>query len=148
VVSGLTNRDQPSGGGRERTKDDASSLVGTTLPHVGTTITQVTSSIREVPDRSQELLLANDVKGHCKIMESFMRITSVLGAIAILGFATAPAFADDEYYIVQDKGTMKCTIVKEKPTEDTMVIVDEDGYATEVEAVEAQKKVKVCVGDD
>jgi hypothetical protein len=76
-----------------------------------------------------------------------MRSTLVLAA-AVLAFAAAPAFADDEYYIVQDKGTMKCTIVKEKPTEDTVVIVDEDGYATEVEAVEAQKKVKVCVTDE
>jgi hypothetical protein len=84
----------------------------------------------------------------CKIMESSMRLATVFAAAAVLGFAVTPVLADDEYYIVQDKGTMKCTIVKEKPTVDTMVLVDEDGYATEVEALEAQKKVKVCVSDE
>jgi hypothetical protein len=65
----------------------------------------------------------------------------------VFGFAAVPALAD-EFYIVQDKETKKCTIVTEKPTVETTVLVDEHGYATEVEAVEARKKVKVCVSDD
>jgi hypothetical protein len=64
--------------------------------------------------------------------------------LGVASLAT-PAFAE-EYYIVKEKEGKTCTIVKEKPTTETMVLVDEDGqvYATEVEAQEAIKKIKVC----
>ena len=73
-----------------------------------------------------------------------MRIASVLAGVAILALAT-PAFADT-YYIVKEKDGKTCTIVKEKPTTETTILVDEYGevYATEVEAQEAVKKTKIC----
>jgi hypothetical protein len=79
--------------------------------------------------------------------EALMKLATLFAATGLFGLAAAPALAD-EYYIVQDQGTKECTIVSEKPTVETMVLIDEDGYATEVEAVEARKKVKVCVDAD
>jgi len=73
-----------------------------------------------------------------------MRIASVLAGVAVLALAT-PALADT-YYIVKEKDGKTCTIVKEKPTTETTILVDEYGevYATEVEAQEAVKKTKIC----
>jgi hypothetical protein len=73
-----------------------------------------------------------------------MRLTYILIALGVAGLVT-PAFAE-EYYIVKEKEGKTCTIVKEKPTTETMVLVNEDGevYATEFEAQEAIKKIKVC----
>jgi hypothetical protein len=76
-----------------------------------------------------------------------MRLTYVLTALGVVSLAT-PAFAE-QYYIVKEKEGKTCTIVKEKPTTETMVLVDEDGevYATEVEAQEAIKKIKICTSN-
>ena len=73
-----------------------------------------------------------------------MRLVSILAGAAILTLAT-PAFAET-YYIVKEKDGKTCTIVKEKPTTETTVLVDEYGevYATQVEAEEAVKKTKIC----
>lgn len=73
-----------------------------------------------------------------------MRISTILASMAAISLAT-PAFAE-EWYIVKEKEGKTCTIVKEKPTVETTVIVDEYGevYATEVEAQDAMKKTKIC----
>ena len=73
-----------------------------------------------------------------------MRLAYIITGLTFLGLA-APAFAE-EWYIVKEKEGKTCTIVKEKPTVETTVIVDEFGqvYATEVEAQEAMKKTKIC----
>ena len=74
-----------------------------------------------------------------------MRLTYILTALAIFGLST-PAFAE-EWYIVKEKEGKTCTVVKEKPTVETTVIVNEDGevYTTEVEAQEGmKKKTKIC----
>ena len=73
-----------------------------------------------------------------------MRLAYVLTGLVFVGLAT-PAVAE-EYYIVKEKEGKTCTIVKEKPTVETTVIVDEFGevYATEVEAQDAMKKTKIC----
>jgi hypothetical protein len=81
-------------------------------------------------------------------MEEPMRFSYILAALVALG-AASPALAE-EYYIVKEKDGKTCTIVREKPTTETMVLVDEDGevYATEVEAQEAVKKIKVCTVEE
>ena len=60
--------------------------------------------------------------------------------------AATPAIADT-YYIVQDKQTMKCTVVKEKPKSDTLLGINILGleFKTQAEADEAVKTTKVCV---
>jgi hypothetical protein len=56
----------------------------------------------------------------------------------------APAMAA-EFYVVQDTGTKRCTIVDKKPTVTTSVVVgDGKVYTTRTEAETAMKSVKVC----
>ncbi len=68
----------------------------------------------------------------------------LLATALIIGALTAPASA--QFLVVQDTKTKKCTVVKEKPTTQTSVVVNEDGvtYTTETEAQAAVKKIKVC----
>jgi hypothetical protein len=72
----------------------------------------------------------------------------LLTTAAVLGFVTA-AHAQTTFYIVQDTTTKRCTVVREKPTTKTTVIVGPAGtvYKTETEAQTAMKKIKVCVAD-
>jgi len=52
----------------------------------------------------------------------------------------------DEFYVVQDSSTKKCTIVDKKPTESTMTVVSPSGtvYKTRTEAETQMKTIKVC----
>ena len=74
-----------------------------------------------------------------------MKIKLVAAAALVASFA-APAFAADEFYVVQDVKTKKCTIVDKKPTELSMTIVSPSGtvYKTRAEAETGMKTVKVC----
>ena len=49
-----------------------------------------------------------------------------------------------EYYVVQDTGTKKCTIVEKKPTETTMLQVGPLAFKTRNEAESGMKTIKVC----
>jgi hypothetical protein len=71
-----------------------------------------------------------------------MRIKLLVVAAATAAFAT-PALAD--FYIVQDTGTKRCSIVEQRPTTQTSVIVG-DGrvYTSRTQAETAMKTVKVC----
>lgn len=63
----------------------------------------------------------------------------------LLAGVVSPAFAADEYYIVQNSTTKKCTIVSQKPTStETVVVGDGKVYTTRTEAENAIKTVKVC----
>jgi hypothetical protein len=70
----------------------------------------------------------------------------VFPAALVLIFAT-PTLAKDTFYIVQDKAKKTCTVVKEKPKTDTMMIVGDGGmmFTTQADAEAAVKKTKVCV---
>ena len=69
---------------------------------------------------------------------------AVMAAILVIAFAT-PALAADEFYVVQDVKTKKCTIVDKKPTTTTEVTVVGNGmYKTRTEAESGMKTVKVC----
>ncbi len=72
--------------------------------------------------------------------------TKILIAAAITASFLAPAFAADEYYVVQDTTTKKCTIVDKKPTETNMTVVSPSGtvYKTRTEAESQMKTIKVC----
>jgi hypothetical protein len=65
-------------------------------------------------------------------------------AAAMLVAAASPVLAA-EFYIVQDTGTKKCTIVEKKPTVSTMVVVGGNKvYTTRTEAEGAVKTITVC----
>ena len=74
-----------------------------------------------------------------------MKIKLVAAAALVASFA-APAFAADEFYVVQDVKTKKCTVVDKKPTELSMTVVSSSGtvYKTRAEAETGMKTVKVC----
>lgn len=71
----------------------------------------------------------------------------LIGMALMASALATPAYA--QFFVVQDTKTKKCTVVKEKPTTDAMVVVNEDGvtYVTETEAQAATKKIKVCTVD-
>jgi hypothetical protein len=65
---------------------------------------------------------------------------------AALVLSATAAFAQSGWYIVQDTKTKRCTIVSERPTVKTTVIVNPDGtvYKTRTEAETGLKTIKVC----
>ena len=65
-------------------------------------------------------------------------------AVALLAAFVTPALAADEFYVVQDVKTKKCTIVDKKPTTTTTTVVGNGVYKTRVEAETGMKSVKVC----
>ena len=72
---------------------------------------------------------------------------AVMAAILVIAFAT-PALAADEFYVVQDVKTKKCTIVDKKPTTTTEVTVVGNGiYKTRTEAESGMKTVKGCTSN-
>jgi hypothetical protein len=73
----------------------------------------------------------------------------IFGALLVATFI-APAVAQaDEYYVVRDATTKKCTVVNKKPTVKTTTVVgDGTVYKTKTEAEGAMKTVKVCESAD
>jgi hypothetical protein len=73
-------------------------------------------------------------------------MTRTIVALAISASFVIPALAQDTWYVVQDTNTKRCSVVKERPTAKTTVIVGESGkvYKTESEARNAIRTVKVC----
>jgi vancomycin permeability regulator SanA len=66
----------------------------------------------------------------------------ILAAAAVAAFAT-PAFAD--FYVVQDTSTKRCTIVEQRPTTQSMVVVgDGKVFTSRTEAETAMKTIEVC----
>ena len=76
-----------------------------------------------------------------------MKARLITAAALVVAFA-APALAE-EFYVVQDTATKKCTIVDKKPTVATETIVSPSGtvYKTRAEAEAGMKTVKVCTSN-
>ena len=74
-----------------------------------------------------------------------MNIKAFIAASVLIAFVT-PTFAADEFYVVQDAKTKKCTIVDKKPVDTTTTVVSPSGavYKTRSEAETGMKSVKVC----
>ncbi len=74
-----------------------------------------------------------------------MKIRTFIAASLLAAFVT-PAFAADEFYVVQDVKTKKCTVVDKKPVDTTTTVVSPSGtvYKTRAEAETGMKSVKVC----
>ncbi len=69
---------------------------------------------------------------------------ALIGAVLIAAFVT-PALAADEFYVVQDVKTKKCTIVSEKPKDTTVVTqIGPVAFKTRTEAEGSIKTTKVC----
>ena len=74
-----------------------------------------------------------------------MTFRTIAAGALIMAFVT-PALAADEFYVVQDVKTKKCTIVDKKPVDTTVTVVSPSGtvYKTRTEAEASMKTVKVC----
>jgi hypothetical protein len=74
-----------------------------------------------------------------------MTFKTLAAATLVAAFVT-PAFAADEFYVVQDAKTKHCTIVDKKPVDTTTTVVSPSGtvYKTRTEAEAGMKTVKVC----
>jgi hypothetical protein len=72
--------------------------------------------------------------------------TRLFAAAALVASFATPAFAADEFYVVQDSSTKKCMIVDKKPTVTTQTIVSPSGtvYKSHAEAEAGMATVKVC----
>jgi hypothetical protein len=72
----------------------------------------------------------------------------LLIASAAAAAIAAPAFAQttvtEEYYVVQDPATKRCTIVNQKPTTTNVVQVGPVAFKTRTEAESGMKTIKVC----
>ena len=73
-------------------------------------------------------------------------MSKTIASLAISAAFIIPAMAQATFYVVQDTTTKRCTVVKERPTSTTMVVVGDSGkvYATESEAQGAIRTIKVC----
>jgi hypothetical protein len=106
---------------------------------------------RSLPWDSTERLLPSIVYAHstgrlCRLPLEHQMNLKLLTAAAIITAFSAPAFAANSYYVVQDSTTKKCRVVHEKPTTTTSVVVSPTGkvYTTEDEAEAAMKTITVC----
>jgi hypothetical protein len=74
-----------------------------------------------------------------------MKLRTIADAALIAAFAT-PALAADEFFVVQDAKTKKCTIVDKKPVDTSTTVVSPSGtvYKSRTEAEAGMKTVKVC----
>ena len=73
-------------------------------------------------------------------------MTKLFAVAALTACFAAQAAAQTTFYVVQDSATKRCTVVKERPTVKTTVVVSPAGtvYKTEQEATSAIKTIKVC----
>lgn len=71
-----------------------------------------------------------------------------IAATLVAAFA-GPALAADEFYVVQDVKTKKCSIVDKKPVDTTTTVVSPSGtvYKSRTEAESGMKTVKVCTSN-
>jgi hypothetical protein len=75
--------------------------------------------------------------------------TKLATAALMIAAFSLPAFAADEFYVMQDVKTKKCTIVDKKPTDTSMAVVSPSGtiYKSRTEAESGMKTVKVCTSN-
>jgi hypothetical protein len=71
-------------------------------------------------------------------------LTRTLAAVSITAALVVPALAQDTWYIVKDMKTKRCSVVKERPTTKTTVVVSGRVYNTDMEAETALRTVKIC----
>ena len=71
-----------------------------------------------------------------------MKKIAITAALLVAFVTTASA---QTFYVVQDVKTKKCTIVDQKPTTQTTVVVGDGAvFKTRTEAESSMKTVKVC----
>jgi hypothetical protein len=72
-----------------------------------------------------------------------MSIKYALCGVALAALVT-PALAANEFYVVQDTASKKCSVAEQKPTVATSTLVSTTAYKTQAEAETAMKADKIC----
>ena len=72
-----------------------------------------------------------------------MKMKLITAAALVVAFAM-PALAANDFYLVQDTATKKCSIVETEPTASTIKVVG-DAHKTMEQAEAAMKADKSCV---
>ena len=98
-------------------------------------------------ERDSELLSHSGLYGvpnYFALGRTTMNLKALIAA-AVLVSVAGPALADD-FYVVQDVKTKKCTITEKKPTTTTeTTVLGTTVFKTRTEAEAGMKKEKVCV---
>jgi hypothetical protein len=79
-----------------------------------------------------------------KTEEEALKKILMIGALAFAASAVTQSANAQEFYVVRDATTKKCTIVDTKPTTTTTTIVDNGTFKTRTEAETGMKTMKVC----
>ncbi len=74
-----------------------------------------------------------------------MKMKLIAAAALVVAFAM-PAFAANEFYLVQDTATKQCSVVESEPTISTIKVVGAV-HATMAQAEAAMKADKSCVAE-
>jgi hypothetical protein len=72
-----------------------------------------------------------------------MNVKYALCGVALAALVT-PALAANEFYVVQDTASKKCSVVEQRPTVATMTLVGTTVYKTQAEAETGMKAEKIC----
>lgn len=72
------------------------------------------------------------------------RISLIAAGITFTLVLPTSAQTTNEYYVVQDSTTKKCSVVDKRPTTQTTVVVSNGAFKTRSEAEDGIKKIKVC----
>jgi hypothetical protein len=76
-------------------------------------------------------------------------IKAVVGTAFFLVAVVATPAQADEFYIVRDLTTQKCTVVNKRPTTDTRTITlaTDTIYKSQADAESGLKTIKLCAGN-
>jgi len=88
------------------------------------------------------LLAINENWRRSKMRLHYLVAGAALAALAMP--ALAQTTVTEEYYVVQDPSTKRCTIVNQKPTTTNIVQVGPMAFKTRTEAESGMKTIKVC----
>lgn len=68
----------------------------------------------------------------------------MIAAATVSLAASVSAQPVEEWYVVRDPATKRCTVVDRRPTTESVVVVGPHGYPTRAEAETGMKTVTVC----
>lgn len=71
----------------------------------------------------------------------------LVASVLFAGVGSLAAQSVTEYYVVRNPDTKRCTIVSERPTSTTMVVVGDRAYKTRTDAEASVKTTKICTDD-
>ena len=78
-------------------------------------------------------------------MRKLLLASAVLAGSAVA--ASAQTVVEERYYVIQEPTTKRCTIVSERPTSSTSVVLDLGIFRTRTDAELGARQSKVCVYD-